>query len=76
MVEKIIDIISEEMDIAREEINAQSNLYEDLGLESMDLLSMVLIIEENFGVRFGKEDISDIKTVTDIETAIKQKQEN
>lgn len=76
MLEKIIDIISAEMDIAREEIDAQSNLYDDLGLDSMDLLSMVLSIEENFGVRFSKDDISVIRTVTDIETAIKQKQKN
>ena len=75
MTEKIIAIISEEMDIDPAKINENSNLYEDLGLDSMDLLSMMLTFEETFGVRFEKEETRTVKTVADIEATIRKKQE-
>ena len=74
MTERIIALISEEMDIDASEIDANSDLYEDLGLDSMDLLSMMLSFEEEFGVRFEKSEIPVIKTVSDIESIILKKQ--
>ena len=76
MTEKIIALISEEMDIDISEINENTHLYDDLGLDSMDLLSMMLSFEETFGVRFEKSEISLIKTVTDVREIIAKKQQN
>lgn len=76
MTEKIIELISDEMDIDISEIDENTHLYDDLGLDSMDLLSMMLSFEEAFGVRFEKSEIPLIKTVTDIRDIITKKQQN
>ena len=76
MTERIIALIAEEMDIDASEISADTDLYNDLGLDSMDLLSMVLSFEDEFGVRFEKSEIPLIKTVSDIEDLIVKKQGN
>jgi acyl carrier protein len=76
MLEKIIELIAEETDGDVSEINENTNLYDDLDMDSMDILSMALSFEEEFGVRFEKSEISLIKTVSDIQALIIKKQEN
>ena len=76
MIEKIIELIAAETDGDVSEINEETNLYDDLDMDSMDILSMALSFEEEFGVRFEKSEISLIKTVSDIQALIVKKQEN
>lgn len=76
MIEKIIELIAAETDGDVSEINENTNLYDDLDMDSMDILSMALSFEEEFGVRFEKSEISLIKTVSDIQALIIKKQEN
>ena len=76
MIEKIIELIAAETDGDVSEINEETNLYDDLDMDSMDILSMALSFEEEFGVRFEKSEISLIKTVSDIQVLIVKKQEN
>jgi acyl carrier protein len=76
MLEKIIELIAAETDGDVSEINENTNLYDDLDMDSMDILSMALSFEEEFGVRFEKSEISLIKTVSDIQALIIKKQEN
>ena len=58
MIEKIIELIAAETDGDVSEINENTNLYDDLDMDSMDILSMALSFEEEFGVRFEKSEIS------------------
>ena len=76
MIEKIIELIAAETDGDVSEINENTNLYDDLDMDSMYILSMALSFEEEFGVRFEKSEISLIKTVSDIQALIMKKQGN
>ena len=54
-------------------ITTDSNLREDLGINSIGLLYMALAVEEEFGIKFVNEDFADIQTVKDVIAVIEKK---
>lgn len=63
--EKISKIISDNTDISYENISPDSTLYE-LGIDSIDLVDLVMEAEEVFGISIPDEEFENIKTVSDI----------
>lgn len=63
---KVIDIISETLDVDKKDITMKTNLIKDLDIESLDLVDLVGAFEEEFGVEIADKDIKDIQTVADI----------
>ena len=63
--EKIIKIISDNTDISTESISPETTLYE-LGLDSIDLVDLVMEIEDAFSVTVPDEEFENIKAVSDI----------
>ncbi|HKM10784.1 MAG: acyl carrier protein [Bacilli bacterium] len=45
----------------------------DLGLDSLDLVELLIKLEEKFGVEFSNEEMPNFKTVQDVYTAIEKK---
>ena len=66
MKDKVIDIISETLDVDKKDITMKTNLIKDLDIESLDLVDLVGAFEEEFGVEIADKDIKDIQTVADI----------
>ena len=54
------------------EVTLQSNLKE-LGLDSLDVVDMLMDLEEKFGVEFENEEMMSFEVVQDIVTAIENK---
>ena len=55
----------EEMEIEADCINHNARLKEDLGLDSLDYVDIVVIVEKNFGFKIKIEDMSNVLTVKD-----------
>ncbi len=66
MLEKIISIIAEELEIDESEIKPNTNLVEDLEIESMIMLTLALRFEKAFNVKVSNQDIPLLKTPNDI----------
>lgn len=49
-----------------EDIDVDDRLGEDLEFDSMDAVDLVVDLKMNLGIKFGKEDIKQVKTVGDI----------
>lgn len=49
-----------------EEILAESELSNDLGISSMDVLSLMSYVEEEFEIKVGVNDICNMVTVNDV----------
>lgn len=47
-------------------ITPETNLRDDLGLNSIGMLSVAICIEDKFGFKFANDDITSIKNVKDI----------
>ena len=66
MLEEIIDMISQQLKADAEGITPETNIMEDLGADSLDVVELLMAIEETFGVNVPDEDIPGLKTVRDI----------
>lgn len=73
-VEDIIkQAIQDSMDDCDDEIYGGSNLYEDLGLDSLATLMIINNIEDQYGVQLDEKDFTEAKTVDDILSVVKKK---
>lgn len=47
-------------------ISADSRLVEDLGIDSLDLVSIVLSAQENYGVPIDEDEVAGLRTMADL----------
>jgi acyl carrier protein len=72
--EKVIGIVSEQLNIPKEDIKSASNFVADLKADSLDLVELVMEFEDNFGVQIPEADQAKIMTVGDAVKYITEKQ--
>lgn len=66
ILEKLIEIVSAQLDIDAATISADTNLIEDLGVDSLDVVEMFMEVQDEFGVEIPDEDVDSIKTIGDM----------
>ena len=71
MLERIIDIIKEQLNIDDVEITEDTSFKDDLGVDSLDLLELVMAFEEEYNIELNPEELEGISTVGDIMEFIK-----
>jgi|688.fasta_scaffold29609_6 acyl carrier protein len=54
-------------------ITSTSRFQDDLGVDSLDLVSVLLNIQDDYGVEWTDEEISGITTVSDILDGLKKR---
>ncbi len=73
MVETIIDLLAKQFRIDPATIDADTNIVEDLGADSLEIVDMLMAIEENFGITVSDEEALTLKTVKDVADFIEEK---
>lgn len=73
MLDKIAEIITEQLNITGIEITEETSLKDDLGADSLDLLELVMAFESEYGVEIPAEDLEGVSTVGDIIEYISKK---
>lgn len=73
MVEKVKDIIVEELGVEREKLTETASFMEDLGADSLDTVELVMAFEEEFGIEIPDEDAETLQTVGDAIKYLKEK---
>lgn len=73
MLEKLKEIIADQLGVNADEIKAESSFKEDLGADSLDLFELVMGLEEEYGVEIPSEDLEKIVTVNDVMEYLKAK---
>jgi acyl carrier protein len=63
--EKIISIVSEQLDVPKEEISRESNFVDDLKADSLDVVELVMAFEDEFGITIPDDDYEKLRTVGD-----------
>ena len=66
MLEKIKEIVADQLGIDEDDIKLESNFKEDLEADSLDLFELVMALEEEYGVEIPSEDLEKIATGDDI----------
>ena len=65
MVEKVKDIIAEELGVEREKLTEGASFMEDLGADSLDTVELVMAFEKEFDIDIPDEEAEKLKTVGD-----------
>ena len=64
--DKIKEIISDLSGFPEETVNDEIELKDGLGLDSLDIVEMMMRFEEEFDCNIPDEDYADVKTVGDV----------
>jgi acyl carrier protein len=65
MVEKVKDIIAEELGVEREKLTDGASFMEDLGADSLDIVELVMAFEKEFDIDIPDEEAEKLRTVGD-----------
>ena len=68
--EKVKAIIAQELNVDAEKITMETHLVHDLGADSLDAVSLIMALEDEFGMEFSEEAAQEIKCVKDIVSVI------
>ena len=63
MLERVKEIIEEQLNVEGVEITEETRFKEDLEADSLDLFELVMAFEEEYGVEIPSEDLEKITTV-------------
>ena len=73
MLEKMREIIAEQLNADESEISEATSFKEDLGADSLDLFELVMALEENYEVEIPAEDLTELTTVGKVMDYLKAK---
>ncbi|MCI5944983.1 MAG: acyl carrier protein [Eubacterium sp.] len=66
MLEKMKEIIAEQLGVDEDEILPETSFKEDLGADSLDLFELTMALEEEYDVEIPAEELESIETVNDV----------
>ena len=72
--DKVKELISEQLDVKADDITEASNIQDDLGADSLDVVDLVMALEDEFDVEIPEDQVENIKTVGDFVKFIEDKQ--
>ena len=64
--DKVKKLLAEQLNIKPETITLKSKVVEDLGADSLDVVEMLMVLEDEFNVTVSDEESLNLKTVGDI----------
>ncbi len=62
----VTNFLVDEFEIEEGLIKDDAHLMDDLGLESLDFVDIVVIIEEEFGFKVKREEMKDVRVLNDL----------
>ena len=75
--DKVVEIIVQKLDVAKEKVTMETKFQEDLGADSLDQAELVMEFEDEFDINIPDDAEGKIKTVGDtvkfIEEQVKAK---
>lgn len=66
MFDKVVEIISEQFGIDKNEVSMDSLILEDLGADSLDVVELIMSLEDEVGCEIPHEVLETFKTVGDV----------
>jgi len=63
VAERVIEIVSEQMGVNKDQVTSETSFINDLGADSLDTVELVMELEEEFDINIPDEDAEKIETV-------------
>ena len=71
-MEKVIEIIKEQLNLEGVEVTEDSSFKDDLGADALDLFELVMAVEEEYGVEIPAEELEKLTTVGSVVDYLKE----
>lgn len=71
--EKVKNFLIEELEFDEEKITPEARLKEDIGVDSLDFVDIVVIVEKEFGFKIKGEEMAEVKTFSQFCDYIEEK---
>lgn len=73
MKEKIREVFVKQLKVRPEELKDDINLYEGIGVDSTEMVEVVIALEKAFGTKLSPKEITKFSTISDIEKILQAK---
>ena len=73
MLEKMKEMIADQLSVDEDKITLESNFKDDLDADSLDLFELVMALEDEYSVEIPAEDLQNLATVGDVMNYLKEK---
>ncbi|MBQ8496757.1 MAG: acyl carrier protein [Clostridia bacterium] len=74
MLEAVKEILSNQLRVDVDEIDMDTDILNDLGADSLDIVEMLMTIEQEYGIVVPDDVITTLKTVGDVAKYIENNQ--
>lgn len=65
--QKVVEVLAEEFELDPGQMGPDATLYDDLGLDSLDAVDMVVVLEKTFKMKLTDEEaLRSIRTMDDL----------
>ncbi len=64
--DKLKDIIVDQLGVEEDSVTLEANIQDDLNADSLDIVDLITVIEDEFDLSIPDEAVEEIKTVGDI----------
>lgn len=71
MLEKLKEIIAEQLNVDAADIEPATSFKDDLSADSLDLYEIIMAIEEEYSIEIPSDDLNSIATVEDVMNYLK-----
>ncbi len=66
MLEKVRELLVEELQVNPDDVTMDAELSKDLGINSIELADLIMLCEEKFGIEISEDDSNKFNTVGDV----------
>jgi len=73
VVEKVNDFLVEEIEVEEGLLKGDALFKEDLGIDSLDFVDIVVIVERHFGFKIKPEEMANVRTLSQFYDYIESK---
>jgi acyl carrier protein len=70
---KVREFLIEDLEVEEDKIFPEAKLKEDVGIDSLDFVDIVVIVEKNFGFKIKPEEMAGVVTLNDFYGYIEKK---
>ena len=63
MLEKMKEIIADQLGVSEDEVTLEASFKEDLDADSLDLFELVMALEDEYSVEIPAEELQELTTV-------------
>ena len=71
--EQVSKIVSEHLNLNPDKIKPESSFMDDLGADSLDMVELLMVLEENFAIEIPDADAEKLQKLSDVIKYIEHK---